>query len=219
MQVDEKSQEKAIVQLRGVRKAFHGNEVLRDINISCYAGKIYGIIGYNGSGKSVIFKCLCGLYYPDEGEVLAYGQPLGRNKLKGVGAIIDSPAFIEKKSGLENLKVLYGLNHRLDQRYLISVMDRVGLNWKKKTPVRNYSLGMRQRLAIAQAVMDNPNIVILDEPMNGLDRNGIKEIRKLIMELKNEGKTILLASHNHEDIDLLCDEVYELEKGVLTRIQ
>ena len=134
------------------------------------------------------------------------------------GMIIEEPSFLRKWSGYHNLEFLYTIRNKNDKQYLYSVMKKVGLDPTLKKPVGKYSLGMRQRLAIAQAIMENPDILILDEPMNGLDKKGVDEMRKLFLQLKNENKLIILASHNREDIDLLCDEVYEMENGELTRL-
>jgi len=138
--------------------------------------------------------------------------------LTTAGMIIEEPSFLRKWSGYHNLEFLYTIRNKNDKQYLYSVMKKVGLDPTLKKPVGKYSLGMRQRLAIAQAIMENPDILILDEPMNGLDKKGVDEMRKLFLQLKNENKLIILASHNREDIDLLCDEVYEMENGELTRL-
>lgn len=136
--------------------------------------------------------------------------------LPNAGIIIEQPAFLTGISGIRNLEMLYMLNNKVDKQVLRDAMKRVGLDPASKKPVGKYSLGMRQRLAIAQAFMESPNILVLDEPMNGLDKNGVNEMRILFQQLKSEGRTILMASHNKEDIDLLCDEVYEMENGRIT---
>ena len=200
-----------IIELEQVTKRFAKTEVLHDINIKFYAGEIYGFIGYNGSGKTVLFKCMCGLFLPDEGCVYAYGKPLKGEMLQDAGIIIENPAFLSGKTGKQNLEFLYMLNHKRDTKHIEQVLKQVGLNPLSKKCVKNYSLGMRQRLAIAQAIMENPKILILDEPMNGLDKKGICEVREMLLSLKEQGTTIILASHNREDIDVLCDIVYEME--------
>ena len=138
--------------------------------------------------------------------------------LGSVGIIIEEPAFLENKNGLKNLEFLYELRNKRNIPYLSHIMETVGLDAKSKKHVGKYSLGMRQRLAIAQAIMENPDILILDEPMNGLDKSGVQEMRKLFLSIKEQGKIILLASHSREDIQVLCDEVYEMEEGRLKRI-
>ena len=192
-------------------KKFGKTEVFHDISMKFYEGKIYGFVGYNGSGKTVLFKCMCGLFLPEEGCVYAFGKPLEGKLLHDVGIIIENPAFLSGKTGKQNLEFLYMLNHKRDTKHIEQVLEQVGLDPMSKKNVKNYSLGMRQRLAIAQAIMENPKILILDEPMNGLDKKGVREVREMLLDLKTQGKTIILASHNREDIDVLCDVVYEME--------
>lgn len=139
--------------------------------------------------------------------------------INNAGIIIEEPAFLGNESGKKNLELLYMLNHKRDQKVIVEIMQKLGLNPDSKKKVRQYSLGMRQRLALAQALMENSEILILDEPMNGLDKEGVNEIRQLLLNLKEQGKTILLASHNKEDIEILCDEVYEMEHGKMTKIR
>lgn len=205
------------IEIKHVYKTFKKIPVLKDVSIHCEGGRIYGIVGHNGSGKTVLFKCICGFINCDQGEVKACGQLMGKqiDMLKNCGIIIEEPGFLRKWSGYHNLEFLYTIANRRNKKYLYSVMEKVGLQPDLKRPVGNYSLGMRQKLAIAQAIMEDPDILILDEPMNGLDKAGVKEIRSLLLQLKAEGKLILLASHNREDIELLCDEVYEMEDGEL----
>lgn len=204
-----------VIELKNVGKRFGNVEVFHDISLRFIKGQIYGIVGYNGSGKTVLFKCICGFLLPDEGSIYVKGEPLGSNVLQDAGIIIENPSFLSGKSGRKNLELLYMLGHRRDTEKVEQIMEKVGLDPGSKKRVKNYSLGMRQRLAIAQAIMEDPDILILDEPMNGLDRNGIREVRDILLKLKSQGKTIILASHNREDIDILCDEVFEMEAGVL----
>ncbi len=206
-----------MIKVENITKKFKHITVLDHINLELHEGKIYGFIGYNGSGKTVLFKCICGLYTPDEGRILVDGKELGDDIMKDVGLIIENPAFINGKSGKKNLMLLYMLNHKLNKHHIKAVMEKVGLNYDSNKKVKNYSLGMRQRLAIAQAIMENPQVLILDEPMNGLDKDGVKEVRQILLALKEQGKLIILASHNREDINILCDEVYEMNKGTITK--
>jgi len=138
--------------------------------------------------------------------------------LNNSGIIIEDPGFLRRWSGYHNLEFLYTIRNKRDKEYLYYVLEKVGLDPGSNMPAGKYSLGMRQRLAIAQAIMEEPDILILDEPMNGLDKAGVAEMRELFRGMKEEGKLIILASHNREDIEILCDEVYEMENGVLTRI-
>lgn len=210
-----------MIKVEHLSKKFGNNEVLKDINLHCEKGKIYGIIGYNGSGKTVLFKCICGFLKSDKGKILIAEKVLGKDidMITNAGVIIENPGFIERISGYKNLEFLFTIRNKKEKEYIQEVMRKVGLDPFVKKSVKKYSLGMKQRLAIAQAVMENPDILILDEPMNGLDKNGIKEMRELFLALRAEGKTILLASHNKEDIEILCDEVYEIENATLQKVK
>ena len=192
--------------------------MLADVNLECRQGEITGIIGRNGAGKTVLFKAICGLLSLDSGEILIGGKKRQADILPSAGVIIEEPAFLKNYSGMQNLEYLYMLNNKDDRVHLETVLEKVGLDAKSKKHVGRYSMGMRQRLAIAQAIMEDPAFLILDEPFNGLDNQGVKEIRELFLELKKEGKVILLASHNPEDIRILCDQVYSMEAGRLTAV-
>ncbi len=209
-----------VIQVDGISKKFKNKEVLKNVSLTCERGKIYGIVGYNGSGKSVLFKCICGFYHVDEGHIYVRQKEIGKDvsMIENAGIIIEEPAFLKSYSGLKNLEFLYGLNHKLDRTYLKQVMINVGLVSEEHKSVGKYSLGMKQRLAIAQATMEGQDILILDEPMNGLDKEGMEQMRTLFLKMKEEGKVLLFASHNREDIRALCDEVYEMERGELKRI-
>lgn len=209
------------LEVKNISKKFGKHIVLEDVSLTCESGKICGIIGYNGSGKSVLFKCICGLYHADEGEIHIRGKQLGKDMdmIENAGVIIEEPAFLKQYSGIRNLELLWLLNHKKDTKKLQEVMQLVGLDPFNKKPVGKYSLGMKQRLAIAQAVMEEQDILILDEPMNGLDKDGVAQMRELFLSFKEEGKTLLFASHNREDIEVLCDEVYEMDKGKLVRVR
>lgn len=207
------------IEIDHVCKSFRKKEVLKDVSLTCQGGKIYGIVGHNGSGKTVLFKCICGFFVSSSGEIRINGKIMGKelDMLENSGIIIEEPGFLRTWSGYHNLEFLYTIRNKRDKAYLYSVLEKVGLDPRSKMPVGKYSLGMRQRLAIGQAIMENPDILILDEPMNGLDKNGVQEMRRLFEQMKEEGKLIILASHNREDIDVLCDEVYEMENGRLKR--
>ena len=209
------------IEVKNGVKHFGEQCVLKNVSIQCESGHIYGIVGHNGSGKTVLFKCICGFMNLDDGEIIIDGVQRSKKGaiLTGAGIIIEEPAFLKNASGLKNLDILYRIKHRKNKAYLKKILEKVGLDADSRKPVGNYSMGMKQRLAIAQAIMENQDILILDEPMNGLDHKGVDEMRKLFLELKKEGKLILLASHNREDIDILCDEVYEMEIGQLKRIR
>ncbi|MFR9133631.1 MAG: ABC transporter ATP-binding protein [Frisingicoccus sp.] len=209
------------IEVKNGVKCFGEQQVLKGVSIQCESGHIYGIVGHNGSGKTVLFKCICGFMNLDEGEIIVDGTKRSKKGaiLTGAGIIIEEPSFLKNASGLRNLDILYRIKHGKDAAHLKNIMEMVGLNPDSKKQVGNYSMGMKQRLAIAQAIMENQEILILDEPMNGLDHKGVEEMRKLFLKLKKEGKLILLASHNRDDIDILCDEVYEMEMGELKKIK
>ncbi len=192
--------------LYGVRRLlsdsriFRDQVVLKNVSISFEKGKIHGIVGRNGSGKTVLFKCICGLMHPEEGVILVNGKRVGRDvdMPEDIGAIIEAPGFLPNYSGYKNLRFLANIRRKIGKEEILNVLKTVGLDPESRKHVGKYSLGMRQRLGIAQAIMEDPEILILDEPMNGLDNAGVQDIRALLLELKAQGKTILLASHNHD---------------------
>ena len=208
-----------IIEVKNVYKSFKNIEVLHDVSLQADKGSICGIIGRNGSGKTVLFKCICGFLQTDRGEIQIEGKAVGRDKstLSNLGIIIESPGFLRHYSGYKNLEFLMGLNGKPDREKINDVLDLVGLAEQKNKKVGKYSMGMRQRLGIAQAIMEDQNILILDEPMNGLDNQGVEDMRQLLLKLKEKGNTILLASHNQGDIRQLCDFVYEMDLGRIQR--
>lgn len=210
-----------IIVVDHVTKRYKEGTVLKDVTISFEKGKIHGIIGKNGSGKSMLFKTICGFVRADQGQVTVNGQVVGKDVdfPDDLGVIIETPGFLPYYSGFKNLKLLADLRGRIGNRDIEQAMTLVGLDFKSKKSVRKYSMGMKQRLGIAQAVMENPSILILDEPMNGLDRQGIADVRELLKKLCSQDKTILITSHNHEDIEQLCDTVSEMDAGELTIVQ
>ncbi|HCC01998.1 MAG TPA: multidrug ABC transporter ATP-binding protein [Ruminococcaceae bacterium] len=209
------------IQVNHVNKQFKEIKVLKDINVSFEKGKIHGLIGRNGSGKTVLMKCICGFMEPTSGSITVDGKQVGKDVdiPQNLGAIIEAPGFLPGYSGFRNLKFLADIQKKADSAQIEEMMERVGLDPKSKKHVSKYSLGMRQRLGIAQAIMEDPDILILDEPMNGLDNHGVEDIRKLLFDLKEEGRTILIASHSAEDIAVLCDTVHEMDAGVLSQVQ
>ena len=205
------------IEVQNVVKRFRDQVVLKNVSISFEKGQIHGIVGRNGSGKTVLFKCICGLMHPEEGVIFVNGKRVGRDvdMPEDIGAIIEAPGFLPNYSGYKNLRFLANIRRKIGKAEILNVLKTVGLDPESRKHVGKYSLGMRQRLGIAQAIMEDPEILILDEPMNGLDNAGVQDIRALLLELKAQGKTILLASHNHEDIAALCDTVHEMDGGVL----
>lgn len=190
----------AAITVKNVTMKFKGQVVLNDINIDFEMGKIYGIIGRNGSGKTVLLKCICGLLLPTAGTVTVNDKIIGRDVdfPENTGFIIENPAFLQNYSALKNLKYLASIKGKIDEQTIRTFIKLVGLNPDDKKAVGKYSLGMRQRLGIAQALMENPDIIILDEPMNALDNVGGDEIRQVILKMRDRGKLIIIASHIRE---------------------
>ncbi len=209
------------IRVEGVYKRFGTDTVLNNVSRSFERGRIHGIVGNNGSGKTVLMKCICGFLIPTEGKVTVNGRRVGRDVdfPPDLGIIIETPGFLPNMTGVKNLEILASLNKKIGLEQIAAAIRRVGLDPLMKKPVGKYSLGMRQRLGIAQAIMEDPALLILDEPLNGLDKHGVREMRQLIKGLKEQGKTILLASHNQGDIDELCDTVCEMDAGVMTMIR
>lgn len=210
-----------IIDVRNVFLTLGKTEILKDISVSFERGKIHGLIGRNGSGKTMLMKCICGFVKPNSGEITVDGKQVGKDCdfPQSMGVIIETPGFIPYYSGYKNLKLLAELRGKIGGGEIKNTMHRVGLDPELKRPVRKNSLGMRQRLGLAQAIMENPDLLILDEPMNGLDKEGVADMRQYLLELKSQGKTILIASHSAEDIDALCDTVYEMDKGKLQKVR
>ena len=206
------------IEVQNVTLTIQKKSILQDISVSFASGKIHGLIGRNGSGKTMLMKCICGFVRPTQGKILVKGKQVGKDVdfPDATGAIIESPGFIPYYSGFRNLKMLADLTGKADKEKIRESMRTVGLNPDLKCHVKKYSLGMRQRLGLAQAIMEDPELLILDEPMNGLDKDGVKDMRNYLLQLKEQGKTILLASHSAEDIEVLCDTVCEMDKGMLT---
>lgn len=200
-----------------VCKMINRQNVLNHISLQLDKGKCYGIIGRNGSGKTMLFRAICGYIVLDQGEVYVDGLKIREhgNFIKNAGIIIGTPDFLNHLTGYENLEVLAQINHTIGSEEIMETLKSVGLYDERDKKYKKYSLGMKQRLRIAQAIMENPEILILDEPFNGLDKSGVDDIRSLIKAYKSENRIILLSSHNEEDIRLLCDEIIELEGGTI----
>ena len=211
----------AVIEVQNLSKSFGEEQVLKSVSRDFEIGKIHGIVGNNGSGKTVLMKCICGFLKPSGGCVLVNGKEVGKDMdfPDDLGIIIETPGFLPNLSGMKNLQILASLKRRASNEVIRGVIRKVGLDPDSRKPVGKYSLGMRQRLGLAQALMEDPSILILDEPLNGLDKHGVVHIRELIKSLRAEGKTILLASHNQMDIDELCDTVCEMDGGVMTMVR
>mgnify|MGYP004466370467 FL=1 len=214
-------EKEAMISIENLNKQFKNQLVLNNINVKFSNGHIYGIIGRNGSGKTVLLKCICGFLKPTTGIISVNHKIVGKDIdfPENLGFIIETPGFLLNYSGYKNLKYLASIREKIDSNEIKESMSLVGLDSADKKHVGKYSMGMRQRLGIAQAIMEKPDILVLDEPMNALDKNGVEEMRRLFLKMKSEGKLILLTSHNREDIEILCDEVYEMEEGILNKLK
>ncbi|CAG5671968.1 ABC transporter ATP-binding protein [Streptococcus pneumoniae] len=208
-----------IITLKNIELKLKKTCVFQNLNFSCKQGEIIGITGANGSGKSVLFKLIAGLYSPSYGEVLINGENIvpERKIPANLGALIEEPGFINYYSGFKNLQDLASIRGVVGNQEINDTLKIVGLYEQKDQKVKTYSLGMRKKLGIAQAIMENPSILLLDEPMNALDKSSVENMRTLFRELSSEkGTTILIASHSEEDIRILCDKVYAIEDKVCT---
>lgn len=206
-----------VIEVRNVSKKFKDVTVLDEVSLCVKQGTICGLVGMNGSGKTLLMKTICGFLRPDFGVVIVDGKQIGKDCdfPENTGVIIENPGFSQYLSGFRNLKNLSSINKKISSEEIREAMTLVGLNPDDKKWVSKYSLGMRQRLGIAQAVMEHQGILILDEPMNGLDKHGVEDIRALLLKFRDDGKTVVLSSHNKEDISILCDVVYEMDGGKL----
>jgi ABC-2 type transport system ATP-binding protein len=205
-----------IVKVENVTKYFKQEKVLDDVNMNLETGHIYGIVGKNGAGKTVLFKIIAGFIKPSSGKVTVAGKIIGvdRDFPDSLGLIIETPGFLSQYNAYQNLLYLANINNKISKEDVKESIRMVGLDPDSNKKVGKFSLGMRQRLGIAQAIMENPNLIILDEPMNGLDKKGIEDVKELLLKLKGDGKTILMASHYAEDMEI-CDEVFQMEDGKL----
>ncbi|KOS61645.1 ABC transporter ATP-binding protein [Lysinibacillus agricola] len=211
----------ALIELINVSKSFKNNPIFTDISVRFEKGYIYGITGNNGSGKSVLFKMICGFIPPDEGSIVIDPDymELKTKFPKNFGIIIDRPGYDSSKNGFDNLKTLAIIQNLVSDGEIKNAMKIVGLDPNNKQKVKHYSLGMKQKLSLAQAIMENQQVLILDEPFNALDSESVENIRKLLLDYKNNGKTIFITSHNQEDIDLLCDHVLTIDNYKLVKVK
>ncbi len=208
------------IEVKNLEKKFKQNVIITNINVELVSGNIYGLIGRNGSGKSLFLKMLCGFYIPTSGEILFDGENLSDLKLfpPNTGALIEKPTFLPDLTGLENLKLLANINKKISTDEIIKFMKRINLDKEINKKYSKYSLGTKQKLGIVQAIMEKPDLIILDEPLNGIDKETAKVIREILIEEKQKGKLIIIASHIKEDIEMLSDIVYEFDAGNMSLV-
>ncbi|MDD3341772.1 MAG: ABC transporter ATP-binding protein [Bacilli bacterium] len=203
------------LELKNISKKFGNTEVLKNVTITMSGGKIYGFVGRNGSGKSVLLKIICGFYSPSEGIILLNDENYIENNSfpKSTRALIEKPNFLPDLTGLENLKLLASIQNKIDSNNIINTLKELNLESEMNKKYSKYSLGTKQKLGVAQVLMENPNLIILDEPFNGVEEETVEKIRTLLQQEKKKGKIIIIASHIKEDIDILADEVYKVDAG------
>jgi len=207
--------------IKNFTKKLSHNYVLTDINLELESGKIYGFVGKNGSGKTMLMRAICGLILPTMGYVEIDGKIVGKDISfpENVGVLIENPGFIPSYSGFRNLKVLAQIKNKISNDKIIETLEKVGLEPNDRKSFRKYSLGMKQKLGIAAAIMENPELLILDEPFNGLDEDSVNNIRNLIIESKKQNNIIILSCHDSQEIDIMCDEIVEIKLGKIVRIK
>lgn len=207
------------IEIKNVSKSFKNITVLHDINLTLESGKIYGLVGRNGSGKSVFLKMLCAFYDVSSGEILYDGRNILKEKAfpPNTRALIEKPNFIPDLTGYENLELLASIQKKIGKKEILETLDAVNLPDDKKKKYKNYSLGMKQKLGIAQVLMEDPDVIILDEPFNGIEEKTAIKLRKLLKEEANKGKLIILASHIKDDIIGLADIIYEFDDGQIKK--
>lgn len=203
-----------IIEVKNVTKKFDNKIIVDSLTLNVKQGETIGIVGRNGSGKTVLLKMICGLYIPTSGNITINSNKSNAEKL---GVLIDSN-FLSDETGFYNLKLLSQLGVKIKEDKIYEMLNLVGLDPYNKTKYKNYSMGMKQKLKLANALMYDSEILILDEPFNGLDKDSVNHFRNIILQYKKQKKTILLTSHNYEDIKLLCDKIYEMDKGILKEV-
>ncbi|MCM1370965.1 MAG: ABC transporter ATP-binding protein [Clostridium sp.] len=209
-----------ILEVKNVSKKFGDNEVLKNVSLKLESGKIYGFIGRNGSGKSVLLKIICGFYAPTSGEILLDNYNYIKNNTfpENTRALIEKPNFLPDLTGIENLELLASIQNKIGKKEIEETIKKVNLEKEANKKYSKYSLGTKQKLGIAQVLMENPDLIILDEPFNGVENETTKRIRKLLLEEKQNNKLIIIASHIKEDINELADVVYEIDDGNINEV-
>lgn len=205
----------SIIEIKNVTLTIKNKIILDNISLNIEKGTIHALVGENGSGKTMLMKSICGFVHPQKGSITVQDKKIGSDVdfPQNIGLIIETPGFIPYFSGYKNLEYLASIKGKISKKEIMGVLDTVGLTEAADKHAGKYSLGMRQRLGIAQAIMEDPDILVLDEPMNGLDSKGVVFVRELLLKLKEKGKTILITSHNTDDIEILCDNITHMENG------
>lgn len=209
------------IEIKNVTKKFKENVILNNINITFESGKIYGLIGRNGSGKSVLLKMICAFYEPTNGEILFDGENVIKNKTfpKSTRAIIEGPNFLPDLTGKENLLLLADIQKTIGEKEIDETLKLVNLYEDKDKKYSKYSLGMKQKLGLAQVFMENPQVIILDEPFNGIEDKTALKLREYLKKEKKKGKLIIIATHIKEDVDELVDELYKFDEGKIIKLE
>lgn len=209
------------LEIKNLSKKFKDVYVLKDINLTFESGKIYGFTGRNGSGKSVLLKIICGFYTPTSGEVLLdnYNYILNNDFPKSTRCLIEKPNFLPDLTGYENLKLLASIENKIGDKEIMDTIEKLNLKEEINKKYSKYSLGTKQKLGIAQVLMEDPELIVLDEPLNGIENETAKEVRKILNEEKKKDKIIIVASHIKEDIDTLADIVYNIDNGIVEKIK
>lgn len=203
------------LKVNNYNKKIKNNEILKDINLNLSKGKIYGLKGHNGSGKSMLMRAMAGIMFPTSGEVIVNGENITKEKrvYENIGILIESPGFIDSLTGYDNLMMLADIKEKIGATEIREWMKKFDLNSEDKRKVKEYSLGMKQKLGIIQALMENPDIIFLDEPINALDEKSIEIFNKEVINLRELGKLIVISNHNKDELENICDEIIELEEG------
>lgn len=208
------------IELLNYTKDLSRNCVLNKINLTLESGKIYGLTGKNGSGKTMLMRAVCGLITPTSGEIKIDGKTLGKDLSfpESTGVLIENPGFTSGYSGFKNLKFLAQIQNKIGEKEIIETLEKVGLDPNDKKSFRKYSLGMKQKLGIAAAIMENPKLLILDEPFNALDEETTEKIRKVIMSYRREDRIVILSCHDREELENLCDVIIKIKTGTISNI-
>lgn len=203
------------ITITNVSKTINKDIILDDINLSLTGGKIYGLTGQNGCGKTMLMRLICGLIHPTKGKVYINGDEIGKNIdfPLSIGLLLENPSFLDKYNGYDNLKILADLKGNIDEQEIINTLQNVGLNPRDKKKYYKYSLGMKQRLGIAAAIMGKPDLILLDEPINAIDKDGVSEILKVIKSLKSDNRIVIVACHSINELEEIADEIINMSSG------